>query len=105
MKMLVLFLMLSFPLLSQTFNEELEIAYKNAVKGVYFAFENIPDNKSRSDNKLIDNNHLLADVKLSKEVEGVVIESTGYYKTYTVTIRAYKSYSTLKDEGFLKSYN
>lgn len=105
MKILVLSLLFYFSINAQSFNEELDIAYKNAVKGIYYAFENIPDNKSRSDNKLIDANQLLADVKLEKEVEGVVVESTGYYKTYSVTIKAYKSFSTLKEEGFLKGYN
>lgn len=105
MKIFILILIFAIPIFSQSFDKEIDMAYKNAVKGVYYAFENIPDNKSRDDHKLIDNNQLLADVKLEKEVEGVVVESTGFYKTYSVTITAYKSFSDLKTEGYLKGYN
>ncbi len=105
MKILLLLILFSVSSFAQSFNEEMDTAYKNAVKGIYYAFENIPENKSKINSKLIDNNQLLADVKLDKEVEGVVAESTGFYKTYSVTIKVYKSFSTLKEEGFLKNYN
>ena len=49
-------------------------AFQNAKKGVYYALSNIPDKKSNSIKELIDDDKLIAKVKLEKEVAGIRIE-------------------------------
>ena len=44
-------------------------------KEIYWALSNIPSKKARVENNLIGNDVLLACVKLSKEVNGVKVES------------------------------
>ncbi|HKJ81929.1 MAG TPA: hypothetical protein VJ954_07890 [Ignavibacteriaceae bacterium] len=78
-------------------------AFTNAKKGVYYALSNIPENKSRMSGDLIENDQLLAKVKLSKEINGVKIESTGYSSSNEVTIKIYKSLKSLREEGYLKN--
>lgn len=81
---------------------QIDLAYKNAVKGVYWALSNIPKDKSRIENDLIADDNIYADVTLYKEVEGVKIISLGYNKTNTVEISIYKSNDNLLKEGYLK---
>ncbi len=98
------FLILSFccPCKGQTKNEEdIDIAYQNAKKGIYWALENIPE-KKKLDNDLILDDKLYASVKLEKEVNGIKLESTGYYLSNLVMIKIYKSYDSLVKEGYLK---
>ncbi len=80
---------------------QIDLAYKNAVKGVYWALSNIPEDKSRIENDLIADDNIYADVTLYKEVEGVKIISLGYNNTNTVEITIYKSNDNLKNEGYL----
>jgi hypothetical protein len=87
--------------LAQTKTEgDIDLAYQNAKKGVYWALSNIPVKKSTIDNDLIGEDKLYASVKLNKEVNGVKVVSTGYYQTYEVEIMIYKSYESLKSEGY-----
>ena len=76
-------------------------AFNNAKKGIYYALSNIPDNKSRFSRELIDSNKLFVKVKLSKEINGIKIESTGYYSSSEVTIKIYRSFDSLIKEGYL----
>lgn len=78
-------------------------AFTNARKGIYYALSNIPENKSRMSSELIEKDQLLAKVKLSKEINGIKIESTGYNISYEVTIKIYKSLKSLREEGYLKN--
>ena len=83
-----------------SFDDNVKHAYNNAMKGIYFALENIPESKSSLNSDLIEDDSLLAEIKLSKEVNGVKIESKGIYKTYSVEIIVYRSYDSLEKDGF-----
>lgn len=80
--------------------QDMETAYQNAKKGIYWALSNIPFKKSTMDNDLVSEDKLTASVKLSKEVNGVKVSSIGYYQTNQVEIIIYKSYESLKAEGY-----
>ncbi|MCW9095292.1 MAG: hypothetical protein OQJ74_05565 [Ignavibacteriaceae bacterium] len=98
---LSLFLFLPGSLLAQAKTEQdIDVAYQNAKKGIYWALSNIPGKKSTIDNDLIAEDKLYASVKLSKEVNGVKVSSKGYYQTNEVEITIYKSYESLKAEGY-----
>lgn len=102
--------MLLFPILlfGQTleskseFNEKVNSAYMNAMKGVAFALENIPERKSSTSKDLIANNNLIASIKINKEVGGVVVQSSGFFNTYKVTVEVYRDYESLLNEGTIK---
>lgn len=81
-------------------DQDIDMAYQNAKKGIYWALSNIPGKKSTMDNDLIAEDKLAASVKLSKEVNGVKVSSVGYYQTNQVEITIYKSYESLKAEGY-----
>ena len=100
----ILFLILSLCCIckGQSKNDEsIDIAYQNAKKGIYWALENITE-KKRLDNDLIADDKLYASIKLEKEVNGIKLESIGYYLSNSVTISIYKSYDSLVKEGYLK---
>ena len=98
---LSLFLFLPVSLLSQAKTEQdIDVAYQNAKKGIYWALSNIPVKKATMDNDLIAEDKLYASVKLSKEVQGVKVSSKGYYQTNEVEITIYRSYESLKAEGY-----
>jgi hypothetical protein len=81
-------------------DEDINLAYQNAKKGIYWALSNIPGKKATLDNDLIAEDKLYASVKISKEVNGVRVSSVGYYMTNKVEITIYKSYESLKAEGY-----
>lgn len=81
-------------------DQDIDMAYQNAKKGIYWALSNIPGKKATMDNDLVSEDKLIASVKLSKEVNGVKISSVGYYQTNQVEITIYKSYESLKAEGY-----
>jgi hypothetical protein len=100
---LILSLLLFLPtsLLAQAkTDQDIDLAYQNAKKGIYWALSNIPGKKATMDNDLIGEDKLYASVKLSKEVNGVKLSSKGYYQTNEVEITIYKSYESLKSEGY-----
>jgi hypothetical protein len=82
--------------------EDVEIAYQNAKKGIYWALDNIPEKKVKIENDLIADDKLYASIQLQKEVSGIKIESIGYNHSNSVVIKIYKSYDSLVKEGFLK---
>lgn len=104
MKFLVLLLISSAAFCQSSFNNDLDTAYQNATKGIYWAYSNIPDSKNSVSNDLISNDQLIAEVRLSKEIKGIKVQSKGYFNTQTVEITAYKSYETLIKEGYIKNY-
>ena len=81
---------------------DIDYAYKNAKKGIYWALSNIPEKKSKLESDLIADDKLYAEIKLFKEVNGVKVESTGFYHSNEVKIKIYKSYDSLKEDGYLK---
>ena len=99
---IILFMLLPSAILfaQEKTEQDMEAAFQNAKKGIYWALSNIPGKKSTMDNDLIAEDKLYASVKLSKEVNGVKVVSKGYYLTNEVVITIYKSYESLKAEGY-----
>jgi len=96
-----LFLSLQFVLTAQSKTDnDIDIAYQNAKKGIYCGLSNIPGKKSSLDNDLIGEDKLYASVKVEKEVQGVKVTSKGYFNTNEVEITIYRSYESLKAEGY-----
>lgn len=103
MKILLLTILLPFCISAQdNYEAKIDSAVINAKKGIYWALENIPDRKSREDRDLIINDELIAGIKIEKQAEGISIESTGIYRSYTVKINLYRSYDSLTAEGYIK---
>jgi hypothetical protein len=101
--MTLICLLNSATLSQQKLEDDIEIAYQNAKKGLYYALSNIPPKKARLDGNLISNDILLANVKLSKEVNGVKVEATGYFHSNEVKITIYKSNDSLIKDGYITS--
>jgi hypothetical protein len=107
-QMKTLFVLTLAALLSTTgFTQEkiesdIDYAYQNAKKGVYWALSNIPEKKSKLESDLIADDKLYAHVRLDKEVNGVKIISTGHYQTNEVSISIYRSNDSLKESGYLE---
>lgn len=107
MKVLSFFFFLSFlfsPLLSsQTkIESDIETTLVNAKKGVYWALSNLSGKKSKFEKSLIADDKLISRVKVSKELNGIKIESTGFYQTNEITIILYKSRENLISDGYIK---
>jgi len=83
-------------------DDDIAPAFLNAKKGIYWALSNIPSKKTKIENDLVANDKLYSSVKLQKEIGGVKIESTGYGETISVTIIVYRSYDSLKKDGYIK---
>ena len=81
---------------------DIDYAFQNAKKGVYWALSNIPQKKAKLESDLIADDKLYANVRLDKEVNGVKIVSTGHYQTNRVTISIYRSNDSLKENGYLE---
>ncbi len=97
--MLVVFI--SFNLLAQEkLESDIDYAYQNAKKGTYWALSNIPEKKIKLESELIADDKLYAEVKLYKEVNGVKIESTGFFHSNEVRIKIYKSFDSLEKDGY-----
>jgi hypothetical protein len=80
---------------------DIDFALQYAKKGIYWALANIPEKKTSLNNDLISEDRLYASVRLEKEVNGIKIESTGYYQTLEVKITIYRSNDSLKLNGYL----
>jgi len=83
-------------------DDDIAPAVVNAKKGIFWALSNIPAKKSKIENDLIADNKLYASVKLQKEIGGIKVESVGFSESISVTITVYRSYDSLKKEGFIK---
>ncbi|GIK20630.1 MAG: hypothetical protein PHY57_01455 [Ignavibacterium sp.] len=98
-----LFSILTFFAHSQTKTEsDIETALVNAKKGVYWALSNLQGKKTKIDKLIINDDKLISKVKVSKEINGVKIESTGYFQTNEVSIILYKSGDSLIKDGYIK---
>ncbi len=88
---------------AQQLNEsKIDSAYLNAKKGIYWCLSNLPDKKASTENDLIINDKQIASVKLEKQVNGIKIISTGFFESYEVQIKLFKSNEILLKEGFIK---
>ena len=101
--LIVTFLFLSHTTFSQSkVEEDIEFALVNAKKGVYWALSNIPIKKSKLEKSLINDDKLIAKVKVVKELNGIRLESTGFDQSNEVTIVLYRSNDSLVKDGFIK---
>jgi hypothetical protein len=82
--------------------EELDSAFINAKKGIYWALSNIKPGKNIPGKELIADNKLYAVVKLTREIDGVKIESKGFHNSVEVSVKLYRSEDFLESEGYLK---
>jgi len=87
---------------SSKIEEDIDVAFQNAKKGIYWALSNMPDKKTKIENELIAEDKLYSSVSLEKQINGVVIESTGYFLSNSVSIKIYKSFDNLEKEGYIK---
>ena len=97
-----IFLLASVCLSQEKIESDIDYAYQNAKKGIYWALTNIPEKKSKLESELIADDKLYALVKLYKEVNGIKIESTGYYNSNEVSITIYRSNGSLEEYGYIK---
>lgn len=82
--------------------EDIEMTLTNAKKGVYWALSNIQGKKAKFEKSLIADDKLIAKVKVSKELNGIKIESIGFSETNELNIVLYKSADSLIKEGYIK---
>ena len=101
---IICLLPVSFSISQVKIETDIDTAYQNAKKGVYWALSNIPEKKSKLENDLIVNDKLCASVKLDKEINGIRIVSVGFNNSNEVTIKIFKSFDNLAKEGYLKGY-
>ena len=99
---LFVFLVSSICYSQEKIESDIDFAFQNAKKGIYWALANIPEKKSKLESELIADDKLYAVVKLSKEVNGIKVESTGYYNSNEVSITIYRSNDSLEEYGYLK---
>jgi hypothetical protein len=90
----------AFLLAQNKTEQDIDLAYQNAKKGIYWGLANIPGKKAKLENDLIAEDKLYSSVKVFKEVNGVKVVSIGFYLTNDVEITIYKSYESLKTEGY-----
>lgn len=100
--LLCIFLFTSMISAQSEMEKNLDIAYQNAKKGIYWALANIPEKKVRLSSDLIAEEKLYASVKLVKEYEGIKITSKGVYNSTEVLITIYRSNDGLLKDGYLK---
>ena len=81
---------------------DIESSLVNAKKGVYYALSNLQGKKAKFEKSLIADDKLIAKVKVSKELNGIKIESTGFYQTDELTVVLYKSADSLIKDGYIK---
>jgi len=53
--------------------QDIDLAYQNAKKGIYWGLANIPGKKAKLENDLIAEDKLYSSVKVFKEVNGVKV--------------------------------
>lgn len=66
-------------------------AYKNAMRGVFWAIDNYPYKRDATYKDIIENNKKICSVKVFKQEGGIKIISIGNFNSSTVEITTYKS--------------
>lgn len=101
--LIVIVSLFTLPIFSQSrIDVAIDSLLINARKGIYWGLMNIPVKKARIDKSLINNDRLIAKVRVIKELNGVKIESTGYHNTNEMTIVLYRSADSLIKDGYIK---
>lgn len=101
----VIILITSFTYSQDKIESDIDYALQYAKKGIYWALSNIPERKSTLNKDLISEDRLYSSVRLEKEVNGIKIESTGFYNTLEVKITIYRSNDSLELNGYLPTAN
>ena len=96
------FLFSPFILSQSKIEEDIEVALVNAKKGVYWALSNLQGKKAKFEKSLIADDKLVAKVKVSKELNGIKIESIGFSQTNELAILLYRSADSLIKDGYIK---
>lgn len=96
------FLFAPFMLSQSKVEEDIEAALVNAKKGVYWALSNLQGKKAKFEKSLIADDKLIAKVKVSKELNGIKIESTGFSETNELSVVLYRSSESLIKDGYIK---
>ena len=96
------FLFTPFSLSQSKVEEDIEAALVNAKKGVYWALSNLQGKKAKFEKSLIADDKLIAKVKVSKELNGIKIESTGFSETNELSVVLYRSSESLIRDGYIK---
>lgn len=96
------FLFAPFMLPQSKVEEDIEAALVNAKKGVYWALSNLQGKKAKFEKSLIADDKLIAKVKVSKELNGIKIESTGFSETNELSVILYRSSESLIKDGYVK---
>jgi hypothetical protein len=81
---------------------DIESTLVNAKKGIYYALSNLQGKKTKFEKSLIADDKLIAKVKVTKELNGIKIESTGFSETNELSIVLYKSSESLIKDGYIK---
>jgi hypothetical protein len=97
-----IFLFSNLSIAQAKIEEDITTTLQNAKKGVYWALSNIPVKKAKVEKSIINEDKLVAKVKVFRELFGIKIESTGYYLTNEVTITLYRSSESLLKDGYIK---
>ncbi|NUN10273.1 MAG: hypothetical protein HUU54_13955 [Ignavibacteriaceae bacterium] len=97
----ILSMSLSFFLRADDMENEITAALQNAKKGIMFGLSNLKTKKNKLDNTLIAEDKLIADIKITKEINGVKVESIGYFNSTTVTVVLYRSYESLLRDKYI----
>lgn len=96
------FLLSPFSLSQSKVEEDIEAALVNAKKGIYWALSNLQGKKAKIEKSLIADDKLIAKVKVTKEINGIKIESTGFYLSNELSIVVYRSSENLIKDGYIK---
>lgn len=99
MKAIIIFLLPIIITAQTQFEKDMDLAFANAKKGIYWALDNIPESRTNLDKDLIFDDKIISHVKLSKELGGVRIEAKGYCNSYEINLTVYRSYDSLKKDG------
>lgn len=97
----IISLSFSFSLWADNMENEITAAMQNAKKGIMFGLGNLKTKKNKLDNTLIAEDKLIAEIKITKEINGVKVESTGYFNSTTVTVVLYRSYESLLRDKYI----
>ncbi|MFN4110887.1 MAG: hypothetical protein ACK4G1_01330 [Ignavibacteria bacterium] len=97
-KFLIIFLFLSRLIFAQSnqvdstsIEDDVYLAYKNAMRGVIWSINNIPFKRDATYKDIIDNDIKICSIKVFKQEGGIKIVSIGFYKSSSVEIITYKS--------------
>ncbi len=76
---------------SSSVEDDIVFAYKNAMRGVIWAIDNIPYKKDATYKDIIESNKKICSLKIFKQEGGIKIISIGYFNSSSVEITTYYS--------------